>query len=73
MRSLAEKHQLEGCLMRCNVLVLSLAGLLCVAGAALARPNAYGVGQRTEQGPSVHGIQYLPDARPWPKGSKLVQ
>ncbi len=23
--------------------------------------------------PGVHGIQYLPDARAWPKGSKLIQ
>jgi hypothetical protein len=34
--------------------------------------NAYGIGG-AESGPSVHGIQYLPDARSWPKGSKLVQ
>jgi hypothetical protein len=35
--------------------------------------NAYGIGGTAESGPSVHGIQYLPDARTWPKGSKLVQ
>src|SRR5262249_21657758 len=35
--------------------------------------NAYGIGSPPEKGPSIHGIQYLPDARTWPKGSKLVQ
>jgi hypothetical protein len=35
--------------------------------------NAYGIGGPAERGPSAHGIQYLPDARAWPKGSKLVQ
>jgi hypothetical protein len=23
--------------------------------------------------PSLHGVQYLPDARPWPRGSRLTQ
>ena len=35
--------------------------------------NAYGIGQPPEAGPAIHGIQYLPDARAWPKGTKLVQ
>jgi hypothetical protein len=35
--------------------------------------NAYAIGGEPERGPSVHGVQYLPDARAWPKGSKLVQ
>jgi hypothetical protein len=35
--------------------------------------NSYGVGQKPEAGPSLHGVQYLPDARSWVKGSKLVQ
>ena len=35
--------------------------------------NAYGIGGDAERGPSIHGIQYLPDARAWPKGSKIVQ
>jgi hypothetical protein len=35
--------------------------------------NAYAIGGKEHQGPSIHGIQYLPDARAWPKGSKLVQ
>jgi hypothetical protein len=39
----------------------------------LAEDNAYGIGQPATGGPSVHGIQYLPDARAWPAGSKLVQ
>jgi hypothetical protein len=35
--------------------------------------NAYGIGQQPEQGPSIHGIQYLPDARAWPAKTRLVQ
>jgi hypothetical protein len=35
--------------------------------------NAYGVGQTPPAGPSLHGIQYLPDARRHPKGSRIVQ
>jgi hypothetical protein len=35
--------------------------------------NAYGIGGAPEAGPAIHGIQYLPDARTWPKGTKLVQ
>ncbi len=35
--------------------------------------NAYGIGAKPEVGVSAHGIQYLPDAKSWPKGSKLVQ
>lgn len=35
--------------------------------------NAYGIGSPAESGPTIHGIQYLPDARAWTKGSKLVQ
>jgi hypothetical protein len=39
----------------------------------VAEDNAYGIGQPPTAGPSIHGIQYLPDARTWPAGSKLVQ
>jgi hypothetical protein len=35
--------------------------------------NAYGIGGPPERGPSIHGTQYLPDARAWPAGTKLVQ
>ena len=35
--------------------------------------NAYGIGEFPETGPAFHGIQYLPDARSWPKGTKIVQ
>lgn len=35
--------------------------------------NAYGIGAAPEAGPAIHGIQYLPDARAWPAGTKLVQ
>jgi hypothetical protein len=35
--------------------------------------NAYAVGYPAESGPASHGIQYLPDARAWPKRSKVVQ
>src|SRR5262249_35260425 len=35
--------------------------------------NSYGADQKVAVGPTVHGIQYLPDARAWPAGSKLVQ
>jgi hypothetical protein len=39
----------------------------------LLETNSYGADQKVDQGPSIHGIQYLPQARSWPKGSKLVQ
>jgi hypothetical protein len=35
--------------------------------------NNYGIGQKPEAGPSLHGVQYLPDAHSWSKGSRLVQ
>jgi hypothetical protein len=35
--------------------------------------NAYGIGQTPEAGAAIHGVQYLPDAKSWPKGTKLVQ
>ena len=35
--------------------------------------NAYGIGGPPERGPSIHGIQYLPDAQSWPKDTKLIQ
>lgn len=35
--------------------------------------NAYGIGQNVFKGPSLHSIQYLPDARAWPAGSRLRQ
>jgi hypothetical protein len=34
--------------------------------------NAYGIGGPPESGPAIHGIQYLPDARAWKKGTRLV-
>jgi hypothetical protein len=33
--------------------------------------NSYGADQKVGSGPGVHGIQYLPDARTWPAGTKL--
>jgi hypothetical protein len=39
----------------------------------LSETNSYGADQKVDQGPSIHGIQNLPDARSWPKGTKLVQ
>jgi hypothetical protein len=35
--------------------------------------NSYGADQKVAVGPTVHGLQYLPDARAWPASSKLVQ
>ncbi len=35
--------------------------------------NGYGLTGLMVQKPSVHGMQWLPDARAWPAGSKLVQ
>ena len=35
--------------------------------------NAYGIGQTPESGVAIHGLQYLPDAKTWPKGTKLIQ
>jgi len=35
--------------------------------------NSYGIGASAVTGPAVHGIQYLPGARTWPAGTKLVQ
>ncbi len=35
--------------------------------------NAYGIGAAPESGVAIHGVQYLPDAKAWPKGTKLVQ
>lgn len=35
--------------------------------------NAYGIGTTPESGVATHGLQYLPDAKAWPKGTKLVQ
>jgi hypothetical protein len=35
--------------------------------------NAYGIAQEPAAGPALHGIQYLPDARAWPGGSRLQQ
>jgi hypothetical protein len=35
--------------------------------------NGFAIGQKAEQGPTIHGIQNLPDPRVWPAGSKLVQ
>ncbi len=35
--------------------------------------NAYSVDKPADTGPSVQGIQNLPDARSWPAGTKLVQ
>ncbi len=33
--------------------------------------NGYSVDKDPARGPSLHGIQYLPDARSWPLGAKL--
>jgi hypothetical protein len=35
--------------------------------------NAYGIGEPPQTGPASHGIQYLPDARTWKAGTRLVQ
>jgi hypothetical protein len=35
--------------------------------------NAYGIGEPPQTGPAIHGIQYLPDARAWKTGTRLVQ
>lgn len=35
--------------------------------------NAFSLDKQAEQGPSIHGIQHLPDARSWPADSKIVQ
>jgi hypothetical protein len=35
--------------------------------------NAYGIGGAPETGFAIHGVQYLPDAKSWPKGTKLMQ
>lgn len=43
------------------------------AGELRTEDNAYGINQNLPQGPSLHSIQYLPDARSWPAGTKLVQ
>ena len=39
----------------------------------LSETNSYGADQKVDQGPALHGFHYLPNARTWPKGSKLVQ
>lgn len=39
----------------------------------LSETNSYGADQKVDQGPTIHGIQNLPDARAWPAGAKLVQ
>ncbi len=45
------------------------------AGANMVRDeaNSYGVGETPPTGPSLHGIQYLPDARRYGPGSRVVQ
>jgi hypothetical protein len=45
------------------------------ASAVRDEANAYGIGEEAEEWPgvAVHGIQYLPDARAWPSGSRLAQ
>jgi hypothetical protein len=35
--------------------------------------DSYGIGQSLAPGSRAHGLQYLPDARAWPAGSRLVQ
>lgn len=35
--------------------------------------NSYGVGETPPAGPSLHGIQYLPDAQRHARGSRIVQ
>lgn len=39
----------------------------------LSETNSYGADQKVDAGPSIHGVQYLPHARNWPEGTKLVQ
>jgi hypothetical protein len=39
----------------------------------LSEANSYGADQDVAQGPAIHGLHYLPDARSWPAGTKLVQ
>lgn len=39
----------------------------------LSDANSYGADQKIDLGPSIYGIQYLPNAKTWPAGSKLVQ
>lgn len=39
----------------------------------LSETNSYGADQAVDQGPAIHGIHYLPGAKSWPKGTKLVQ
>jgi hypothetical protein len=39
----------------------------------LSETNSYGADQPVDRGATIHGIQYLPDAKVWPKGSKLHQ
>ncbi len=39
----------------------------------LSEANSYGADQDVPEGPAVHGIHYLPDAKSWPAGTKLVQ
>jgi hypothetical protein len=39
----------------------------------LSETNSYGADQKVDEGPSIHGIQNLPNASSWPAGTKLVQ
>jgi hypothetical protein len=39
----------------------------------LNETNSYGADQPVDRGPAFHGVQYLPHARSWPAGTKLVQ
>jgi len=44
------------------------------AGILQQDDNGYGIGgHMVYPGPTVHSIQWLPDSRSWPKGTKLVQ
>ena len=36
----------------------------------LSDANSYGADQKVDQGPAIHGIQYLPDAKTWPAGTQ---
>lgn len=35
--------------------------------------DGYAIGRQPDRGPAMHAIEYFPDARAWPAGSKLVQ
>lgn len=51
-----------------------LFSLLAFPGIGIGQEsNAYAIGEKAYRGPASHGIQYLPDAKVFPSGSKLAQ